>query len=398
MTRSFKKQKISIQNIGKQRFWLGIVLGVFSAVILSLGFNYFRELSRFFTAISADLLIFEEFEIQFYDYFFSSLATVLGLSISISIWMSNNNHIRRKDKIYKQLSRANIFFTFWVLLMMVARFGFIVTLILHGTSGFDNQLNLLEEYWLLLVLLPMVVFAQNWFIVRLIYRSSTWILLSFLIGVLLTFALKITTSMDQDILNNAYYKRFELDYLYVDQQIKKAKIDYGITFEKNTIKTLKKWHTQRSTEQVVCLKSAFSKNKKVSLDSIILQKIVIKNFKENGSYFRRNSIDNWPYALPKDVLKQLEFFDINSNESKELIEIIKEQIELVTTPEIDWQEYDKHTDTEIRKSFGMKRTIPKQIYAQLDKVRDSLRTSKKYHEISKDLPEVIQRNDNSNLP
>lgn len=149
---------------------------------------------------------------------------------------------------------------------------------------------------------------------------------------------------------------------------------------------------------MIVLKSAFSKNKKVSLDSIILQKIVIKNFKENGSYFRRNSIDNWPYALPEDIFKQLEFFDINSNESKELIEIIKEQIELVTAPEIDWQEYDKHTDTEIRKSFGVKRTIPKQIYVQLNKVRDSLLTSKKYQEISKDLPEVIQRNYNNNFP
>jgi hypothetical protein len=29
---------------------------------------------------------------------------------------------------------------------------------------------------------------------------------------------------------------------------------------------------------------------------------VIKNFKENGRYFRRNSIDNWRYAFPKDIL------------------------------------------------------------------------------------------------
>jgi hypothetical protein len=254
--------------------------------------------------------------------------------------------------------------------------------------GYDNQLNLFEEYWLLFVLIPIVVFAQNWFIVRLIYRSEKWILFSFIICFVITFALKETTSVNQEILNSVYYKKFESDFNYVDQQINKAKIEYGIEFNENTIKTLKKWHSESSTKQVISLKSAFSKGKKVSLDTIILQKIAIKNFKENGKYFNRNSIDNWRYAFPKDVLRQLAFYDVNSNESKELLEIIKEQIDLVNTPEIDWKEYDKHTDTEIRKSFGIKYNVPKQLNEQLEKVRESLMNDKKYHEISKDLPEL----------
>ncbi len=139
------------------------------------------------------------------------------------------------------------------------------------------------------------------------------------------------------------------------------------------------------------MKLAFEKDKKVSLDTIILQKIVIKNFKENGRYFRRNAIDNWRYAFPKDILRQLEFFDINSNESKELVEIIKEQINLINTPEIGWKEYDKHSDTEIRKSFGIKYNIPKQLIEQLEKVRNSLMADKKYYEISSYLPELKQR-------
>ena len=127
MTRKFRKEKISIQNIGKQRFWIGIVSGLFSAIMISLTFNHFRELLRFFTTLSADLLILEESELQFYDYFFSSLATVLGLSITISIWMTNNNHKRKKDKIYKQLSRTNIFFTFWLILMKRQEISILLT-------------------------------------------------------------------------------------------------------------------------------------------------------------------------------------------------------------------------------------------------------------------------------
>ena len=393
MTGKFRKEEISIQKIGKQRFWIGIISGLFSAIVISLTFNYFRELFRFFTTLSADLFILEKSELLFYNYFFSSLATVLGLSVTIAIWMTNNNHKRKKDKIYKQLSRTNIFFTFWLILMMIARFGSIVPFILYGMPGYDNQLNLFEEYWLLFVLIPIVVFAQNWFIVRLIYRSEKWILFSCVICFVITFTLKTTTSVNQEILNNVYYKKFESDFNYVDQQINKAKVVYGIEFNENTIKTLKKWHTESSFKQVISLKSAFSKDKKVSLDTIILQKIAIKNFKENGKYFNRNSIDNWRYAFPKDILRQLEFYDVNSNESKELLEIIKEQIDLINTPEIDWKEYDKHTDTEIRKSFGIKYNVPKQLNEQLEKVRESLMNDKKYYEISKDLPELKQRDE-----
>lgn len=393
MTVKFRKEKISIENIGKQRFWIGIISGLFSAIIISLTFNYFRELFRFFTTLSADLLILQKSELQFYNYFFSSLATVLGLSITVAIWMTNNNHKRKKDKIYKQLSRANIYFTFWLILMMIARFGSVLPFILYGMPGYDNQLNLFEEYWLLFVLIPIVVFAQNWFIVRLIYRSAKWIFYSFLICFTITFTLKNTTSINQEILNNAYYKKFESDYNYIDRQINRAKIEYGIDFKEGTIKTLKKWRTESATEQVINLKSAFSKKQKVSLDTIILQKIVIKNFKENGRYYRRNSIDNWRYALPKDILRQIELYGINSNGSKELIEILKEQINLINTPEIDWEEYDKHTDTEIRKSFGVKYNVPNQIIEQLEKVRDSLINDDRYYGISKDLPELKQRNE-----
>jgi|TARA_B110000091_G_scaffold98354_1_gene106934 hypothetical protein len=386
----FSKEKISIQKIGIQKFWIGIVLGLLSAIIITIAFNYFRELFRFFTTLSADLLILRESELQFYNYFFASLGTVLGLSITVSIWMTNNNHKRKKDRIYKQYARTNIFFLFWLILMMIARFGSVIPFILYGMPGYDNQLNLFEDFWLLFVLIPIVVFIQSWFIVRLIYRSGKWILFSFLICLLIAFTIKQTTSINQEILNKTYFKKFETDHNYIDQQIAKAITEYGIEFQEKTINTLKKWHTESSYDQVINLKSVFYKDHKVSLDTIILQKIVIKNFKENGSYYRRNSIDNWRYAFPKDILRQLKFYDINSNESKELIEILKEQIELINTPEIHWEEYDKHTDTEIRKSFGIKYNVPKQLIKQLDKVRDSLINDNKYYDISKDLPELKQ--------
>jgi hypothetical protein len=36
----FRKEKISIQNIGLQRFWIGVVAGLISAISISLFFNH----------------------------------------------------------------------------------------------------------------------------------------------------------------------------------------------------------------------------------------------------------------------------------------------------------------------------------------------------------------------
>ena len=92
--------------------------------------------------------------------------------------------------------------------MMIARFGSVIPFILYGMPGYDNQLNLFEDYWLLFILIPIVVFTQSWFIVRLIYRSGKWILFSFLICLLIAFTIKQTTSINQKILNKTYFKKY----------------------------------------------------------------------------------------------------------------------------------------------------------------------------------------------
>ncbi|MBC8488542.1 MAG: hypothetical protein H8D45_21145, partial [Bacteroidetes bacterium] len=198
-----------------------------------------------------------------------------------------------------------------------------------------------------------------------------------------------TTTIDQEILNSAYFQRFEKDYQYLDIEISQSKLKYGIDFDTKTIDILKKWHTESSVEQVKSIKTTFAKNSRISMDTIILQKIVIHNFKKGSWYYhRRNSIENWHYALPKDILKQIGYFDITSNETKELYEILKEQINLVNTPKIDWDEYKNYTETERRKSIGAKYNIPDLLVSQLSEVKDSLNKEERYSELNKILPKI----------
>lgn len=83
----FRKEKLSIDLIGRQRFWIGIASGVISAISLSLFFNYSRKILRSLTGISSDLIVLESNELLFFDYFFCLLASVVGLSFTIWIWM-----------------------------------------------------------------------------------------------------------------------------------------------------------------------------------------------------------------------------------------------------------------------------------------------------------------------
>lgn len=388
---SFRKENLSIDLIGQQRFWIGIAAGVLSAISLSLFFNYSREILRSLTGISSDLIILGANELLFFDYFFCLLASVMGLSYTIWIWMSNKNNKRRKDSLYKQLARTNAMVIFWIILMVVARFATILPMVLITRPGYDNHLNLFGDHWLLFVLIPIVVFLQNWFSVRLVYRARKWIFVSFLLCILMAFTLKMATTVNQDILNLPYYQRFASDYNFIDQEVSSAAKEYGVEFDTNTIQVLKKWHTEKSLEQVANVKRAFAKDKPVSMDTIILQKIIIRNYKEgrgDGHFHRRNSIENWHYALPNDILKQLSCFSNTSDEAKELFEVLKEEIALVNIPKVDIGDIKGGTYTERRRSIGARYNIPSEFIEQLKEVRAKLLEDKQYAVFAKELPEI----------
>ncbi|WP_111671509.1 hypothetical protein [Algoriphagus litoralis] len=388
----FRKEKISIQNIGRQRFWIGIVAGLISAISISLFFNQSRETLRLLTSMSADLLILKKNELLFFNYFFSMLSTVLGLSITIWIWMQNRKHNRRKDRIYKQLAITNALLIFWVILMIISRFGSVLPIILFGNAGFDNHLNLFDEFWILFVLLPIMIFLQSWFTVRLVYQSGKWIFFSLLFCIMTAFTLQLTTSVNQEILNSAYHQRFEKDNNYIDKEIKIAKEKYGVNYNEQTIEILKKQITESSMEQIARVKKAFSSDRPVSMDTIILQKIIIRNFKDGAwHYYRQNSIENWRYALPIDILRQIDNYERSSNQTKELFEILKEMIDLVNTPEIHWEEYQNYTETERRRSMGARYNIPDPLKEQLKKVRTRLLEDDRYSDFSNDLKAIKDR-------
>ncbi|WP_226389144.1 hypothetical protein [Penaeicola halotolerans] len=385
----FAKGKISVHAIGKQRFWIGIAVGFISAIAISLFFNYSREAIRVQSILYGDLLILEKQERLFFDYFFSLLASVLGLCMTIWIWLQSKKHTRKKESLFKGLSITNSSLIFWVILMMVSRFGSIFPIILMGLQGIENYLDGLKEFWILLLLLPLMTFLQSWQTVRLVYQTRWWIVLSFICCVILSVVLQKITAVNQEKVNKVYFQKLENEFSNIDEQVKFAKEAYYLVFDPQTIKVLKMQRTVSSLDQIDKVKKAFSSDRLVSLDTILLQKMILRNFKEARRYNHwEEDADVWMYATPKNIRHQLNLYNENAVETKELFAVLHEIISTVNTPKIPWDSMNRYSALDKRRSYWDFNSDAKALIQQLIDVRKELVANSKYHDLSKDLEEI----------
>ncbi|HZH73334.1 MAG TPA: hypothetical protein VFD91_12630, partial [Mariniphaga sp.] len=351
LTKGFLKPELSIEKLGKRQFLTGIILGILMAFILSYLFNYSRESLRMLTFM-ADPYILTEKEFRLYDLFFASLATSLGFGVTIIFWLRGRN--KSIQKLYlKTFAVSNAWFITIIALMLVARFGSILPAIVYGLPGYDEHLNLLRDFGLMLVLIPVYVFFAHWNTIRIIFRTRYWVLLSIVFYIGITFYLYKTTSADRNILNQSYYSQNKQRFDYIDKEFENAK-KLGVLFNDTTRQILKKKYAERTTDLVLSLKQAFNRGDMVTLDTLILEKIVIHNMNRHGLYFLGRNHDrdkNWPYALPEEIYAQIQKHDMDSKEMMLLFEILTEQISLFAAPRIGGKEWQMYSDYEQEKSL-----------------------------------------------
>jgi len=282
LKKGFLKPEISVNNLGKRQFWTGIILGVAASFVFSYLFNYSREALRL-TTFPGDLFMLTEKEFRMYDLFFAAFATSLGFGFTIIYWLDGRNkNIKRRYLRYYAISNA--WFILLVALMVVTRFASILPFILYGTPGYDNNLDFLHEFWLLLVLIPVYVFFAQWNAIRLIFKTKNWVLISVVFYCLLTFYLYKTTSVDRGIVNRKYYLENKERFDFIDKEFREAR-NLGIFFSDTTRQILQKRYAERTIRLVLELKRAFNKNKTVPLDTLILEKIVIHNLNRQQKYY-----------------------------------------------------------------------------------------------------------------
>ena len=377
------KPELNLKHIGALRFWLGTFIGILFSTALCFLLNYSSEILRYFTGQFGDQIYLTTTEKFQQKLFFATLSTTIGFSVAMWFWLSSVRNNSPKQKLHKRLNQVNSILVIWVPLLFITRIGTILFTNVYAIRGYNKSMNFLEEFKILLVLIPLVIFSQNWMNIRLAFRTNWWPVYSIVAIFITSILLVYITSVDTNIVDKNYKNRFGQEYQYIDYETMRAAENYNIQFSKATVTTLKEWHTIQSMNQVETVKNAFENSSPVSLDTIILQKIIIRNFK-NGIWkpSRNNLFYGWDYVKPLDVLKQIKNAKYEKSRTKELIEILNEQILLVNHLSIDRSKIYELDHFSRRKVIGSRHKIPAAIIIQLEEVIKELKENHQIAELN----------------
>ena len=143
---------------------LGVILAFNTALVLYGLFFFIRESFRLQTGLYVDsiLLEFTAREQFVYDWFYAVIACVLGLHAGMTFYLRNS--IPFRDVPVKRAKRhmlAYSGFINWTFLMVAGKL-FVLFGICHLAFGFQFDISLIDEFPLLLILIPFVLFLQHW--------------------------------------------------------------------------------------------------------------------------------------------------------------------------------------------------------------------------------------------
>ncbi|WP_420574089.1 hypothetical protein [Kordia sp.] len=311
------KQRLSVTKLGKTRFWLGIVLGTLSA-ILFYGFIFFilETVDLFKIVLNFDFLIKNVEQLRFEKLFLLALSIAFGNNTMLRFWFSKPSEYLKKSYKYTTTRIVNYsLFIEYVVLFGALSF---ITRFLMYMPFLDH--NLFKEYGYILYLFPVYLFYIAWTEISRYVKSQQWMLKTFAFSIVLLALLSFIDISKYKIGETAYKKMHKEELIYIENETEKAKRDYNIVFSEETINILKELRTERAFDLLKKSRLAFKTDGKVSLDTIILEKILIHNFK--GYYI--DELHSYLYTFPFQVYEQLRKVDSKSNEATELLNIIEE--------------------------------------------------------------------------
>ncbi len=321
------KETINIKNIGKLRFWLGVVVWVFSAISLSLFFNYGREILRFFFSYFRNLVMLSEDQERTYNYFFAALSVSLGVNLMLWMWQQKIYFTAKGKRRHARLAQLYAFSIFWMVLEAVIRFG---TRTPWGYVGFfgDNPSPVFYgTTQLIFWLLPAMVFLYGWHVFRRVYRGLSWMFYSLLPAALLTVLLAHITAVDTSVVDASYANLHQQEYVYLDSVLVVARQKYGLVFSAEEEQTLREWSTKDVQVQLEEVQQSFAGMQKVSLKNILIQRISLHNLRPRNHDLHQD----WPYAYPQDIGRQLTYFSPQAAETEEMIKMLAELVLLYNT-------------------------------------------------------------------
>jgi hypothetical protein len=362
-----KKEKLSIELFGRNRFYLGLSIGFLASILVYFFFAYFREILRE-QSFDSDLIIPTNSEFIIYNFFFAAVAVTVGFGATVWFWFHG---LFNSSKPRRRIIYISAYAMFWsmTLLYLVSKVGSNLTWILFSVDGYDDHLNLSRELPLLLFLLPIVLFLNIWTPIRLSFRSGNWLFKSLLVFVITSTILALNPPVDQTILNDSWLTYMKPYNKIVDDELKKARTK-GLAFSEQAINTLRFNKKERVFEQVERLKERFKSKTPVPIDTVVLELILIKKstirFLNTSDWNDKEKF--WPFALPRDVYQQIQVSH-DSTKNAYLKEILAEYESIFND---DWENWDQISASGLHDKYfnraSMKRWL-KVINSELQQLR-----------------------------
>jgi hypothetical protein len=139
-------------------------------------------------------------------------------------------------------------------------------------------------------------------------------------------------SLDRSIIDDSYRFSIKERLELIDNELNKAK-SMGVDISPETKSFLEKFHTNSKLKMIEDIRYSFMSKKAVSLDTLVLAKIMITNLDHIGNFpaevYTEEKWDlMWMYPLPEDVYNQLKFHSPNSIETRILFEILSEMVNI----------------------------------------------------------------------
>jgi len=398
LKKGYLKPRLTIETIGKRNFWYGIFLWFLASNILCLGSNFLREIMRLTAwGYDGDLFMRSAENFNKFDLFFSFLSTTLAFGLTIYFWNSQIKYRKKRHHI-RYASYVAIMYLF-LPLTIITRFGTTLYFILYNMESEESSLALMDNFGYMFLLIPIYIFFNFWNSTVFVFRTRYWVLISAFIIVLSSLLFDKYLTVDKEIANSIYYKKYSVERNFVDSQSEIAK-SYGIEFSPEAIKALKKRHAKPTFYLVNKSKEAFNTKEKVSLEFLFLEKILIHNLHYSQRYYNTRMYPvekygelNWHFAIPEQVYYQiLQYDDTDCIELKLLFDILSEQISLfnINNSDLWFLELENMSNYESNRLFYGRNLYrsTETVLSRLVQVRNMLYANEKYIEYRKLLPEI----------
>lgn len=188
----------------------GLLLWILTAYIFYAFFQLYREAFRFFTGHIGDrtLLVLTPTENYIYNLFYAAIASALGYSIALRFILQNSVYRPnwRTVSLLRKTLNDEGFWT-WSFLLWFGKLGSMLG-IWYLIFAMQYDLNLIKEFAIMLVLLPLVLFYSSWpSFSRLVQANKAiWFLRVSVVFILMSFGFALKNFTDYEAINNKNLK------------------------------------------------------------------------------------------------------------------------------------------------------------------------------------------------